>query len=356
MADGTGELQFIFRTRDVWEAMYRDCAAAEKSIDMEQYIFLNDEAGNRFLKLFADKARAGVKVRIVLDGVGSILLDKAPVEEIRKAGGIVHFYHRVRWKRLLAPLRLLPRTHVKTLVVDEKIAHTGSACIRGVMKDWHEMHVRFTGKPVEAVVAEQNRLWDSICNGAGRPHQPQGEKDLQYFVSEPHFGASFAYNEIIRRIKGAKKHIRIVTPYFMPPRRLRKALEKAKARGVRVDILKSDKTDVPVADAVARIYIPRLLQKGLNLYLFEDAVLHAKYVLVDHDWALIGSVNMDYLSLTRNREASFVLRERQDIETLWDKSEEYVQASRRVDFAYWREIPYLYKLAGRIGWYAREIL
>jgi cardiolipin synthase len=349
--------EFFFRAEAAWEAMYVDCKDAKKSIWVEQYILLNDRAGRRFLDVFAEKAQEGVEVRVVLDGIGSRALAKDPVaEKLRQAGVKLRFYHAVGWRKFLHPLRCLPRTHVKTLLVDDRVAWTGSACFREEMRSWHELGARFTGPAVEAVRAEQERFWRSLLRGKSAPEKRPGKGPLEYFVSEPHFGTSYIYRELVRRIDAAKSHIRVAAPYFMPPRRLRKALERAAARGVRVDVLLSAKTDVKLADCVSRVYIPRLLQKGVRLYLHQDGVLHAKFVLVDGLFAAVGSVNLDYLSLTRNREASLILQGYDDVRHLWEYSNGYIRRARRIDLAWWRGLPYIDKLVGRIGWYAREIL
>lgn len=356
--DGTS-LEFHFRTQEAWDAMYRDCLNARESIEMEQYILMDDEAGGRFLDLFLEKARAGLRVRLVLDAIGSRgILWNRKIDALRQAGGEVRFFNLPRWRRLLFPSRWLPRTHVKTLLVDGKIAYTGSACMWHLMHEWHDLHLRVTGPVVEQVREDLSRLWlrwrHKWRSRLTQPPPPQGL--YRYVVSEPHLGTSPFYKELLKKIKGAKQRIRIVTPYFLPPRRLRRALEHAAARGVKVEVIMSHATDVPLADYTSRVYFPRLLERGLALYLFPDTVLHAKYMMIDGDWASVGSVNIDYLSLTKNREASLVIADRDVIGHLWDKSAEYLARCTAVSHEHVKNIPAYGRIAGYIGQYMKEVL
>src|SRR5688500_15145462 len=116
------QLQLFTRTYEAWQAMYQDCLDARNSIEFEQYIIRNDETGNRFLKLFAEKAEQGVRVHLLFDRVGSRQVFSLPViENIRKYGGQVVFYNPIGWINILTPLTWFPRNHVKALLVDSSI-------------------------------------------------------------------------------------------------------------------------------------------------------------------------------------------------------------------------------------------
>lgn len=344
-------IEFYFRTADAWNAMYADCTAATRSIHIEQYIFKNDDAGGRFLQLFAEKARAGVEVRLMLDALGSrCLLDDPLIDDIRTAGGLVHFYHDLGPRRIFFPSRWVPRTHVKTILIDNAVAYTGSACFNNLMRDWHDLHTRFTGRAVMQVSDESARIWARMLDGKRLVIDHTGEEKypIRYALSQPSFGTSKAYREILTRINNAKKRVRVATPYFLPPRRLRRALMKAARGGVNVEILMSAKTDVSWADWAARTYFRLLMRSGVKIALHQDSVLHAKYVLVDNDWATVGSVNIDYLSLKKNREASLVITDHDALELLWDKSGEYLRAAVPVDGNFWEKMPWPQKFFGRV--------
>jgi len=331
--------------------MYADCEAATRSIYVEQYIFQNDDAGGRFLHLFLEKAKAGVTVRLLLDAVGSRCLKDDPlIAELRSAGGLVHFYHDLGHGHIFFPSRWVPRTHVKMMLVDETVAYTGGTCFRETMRDWHDLHARFTGLVVRQVYEESARIWARLRGGKQAAIVREGqEKDtIRYMMSQPRFGTSPIYREILEKVSGANQRVRVATPYFLPPRRLRRALMKAARRGVTVEILMSAKTDVPWADWAARTYFHRLMKAGVKIVLHHDSVLHAKYVLVDNDWATVGSVNIDYLSLKKNREASLVITDADALGLLWEKSGEYVRAATPVENNFWEKMPWPQKFFGQV--------
>jgi cardiolipin synthase A/B len=348
---------FYPRTSQAWDAMYDDCAAATKSIEFEQYIIMNDAVGRRFLELFRDKARAGVRVRLLLDCVGCRSIRVHPlVDEIRAAGGAVNFYNALGWNHLFFPASWYPRSHIKTLLVDGQIAHTGSVCLWGMMRDWHDLQLRVTGAPTAWVRHHFAHTWKCLGEECAEFPEPEAQDAVRYLVSEPHLRPSGIYRELLEAIRGARERIRIVTPYFVPPRRLRRALRKAAQRNVRVEILTSARTDVPLADHASRYSFAGLLRNGLKIYLYPHEVLHAKYAMIDRDWAMVGSINMDYLSLLKNREAAIVFKHSDAIDRMWALSDGYVRDSRQADMEYCRAIPLPHRIAGYLAYQIRWML
>lgn len=353
------DMKFYYRTSDIWDAMYADCEAARTSIEFEQYIIMDDGAGRRFLELFAQKAAQGVKVRLMFDGVGSRgLLISPHLDRIRKAGGEIHFFNPLHSGRAFNPRRWLPRSHVKTMLIDGRIAHTGSACLWEVMEHWHELHCRFTGAGVSDVANHFASIWEAEEKDErihGTNPQDMNAK-AAYAVSAPALRMNPIYRHLLAQIKAAKSSVRLVTPYFLPPHRLRRALIKAARRGVKVEIIMSAKTDVPLADHVSHSYFPGLLRHGIRLYLYPYQVLHAKYAIIDEAWATVGSTNMDYLSLLRNREANLIIREHEALVDLRAASDKYLRDARQADMQFVRSIPWTQRLAGYLGRCMKEVL
>lgn len=358
-AETGGTFQFYYRNSDIWDVMYADCKSARKSIEFEQYIMMDDYAGHRFLQLFADKARQGVRVRLMFDGVGSRgLLVNSLLDDIRRAGGEVCFYNSLLSRRAFMPSRWLPRSHVKTLLIDGEVAHTGSACMWEIMEHWHEMHCRFTGPAVADVVAHFSSIWESRDKNETIRHTPRPDTraDAAYAVSHPALRINPIYRELLQQIALANKSIRLVTPYFLPPNRLRRALIRAARRGVKVEILVSAKTDVPLADHVSHSYFPGLLRRKIGIFLYPYQVLHAKYAIIDETWATIGSTNMDYLSLMHNREANLIIRVPHVLHELRAASDNYMRDAIQVDFKYCRDIPFADRLSGYLGRFMKGVL
>lgn len=359
LKDSNDDIRFYYRTSEIWDAMYADCAAAQASIEFEQYIIMDDGAGRRFLELFARKAAQGVKVRLLFDGVGSRgILFSPHLDKIRKAGGEIHFYNPLHSHRAFNPRRWLPRSHVKTLLVDGRIAHTGSACLWEVMKHWHELHCRFTGDGAQDVARHFERLWKAEEKDEKvRGNDPADMNAATgYAVSAPALHMNPIYKQLLSKIKAAKTSVRLVTPYFLPPHRLRRALIKAAKRGVNVEILMSAKTDVPLADHVSHSYFPGLLRHGIKIFLYPYQVLHAKYAIIDDTWATVGSTNMDYLSLLKNREANLIIRDHAALLELRAGSDAYMRDARQADMNYVHSIPLLQRITGYLGRCMKEML
>jgi len=345
---------FYYKTSDAWDAMYEDCREAKISIQFEQYILMDDEAGKRFYDLFAEKAKSGVKIRLLLDSIGSRGVDSSYlIKRIHDAGGEVTFYNPMTILNLFVPSSWYPRNHAKTLLVDGKIGYIGSACIQQEMADWYDLHMRFTGDLA-------GDLKDAFDQPVHRTvYNPPAEilsKPFRYAVSFPHLGRNPFYRDLLKAIKTAEKSVYLVTPYFLPPWRLRRALFKAKRRGVDVRVMMSEKTDAPIADYVSRTYFLKFLRRRVRLFLYRDNMLHAKYVIIDDNWATIGSSNMDYLSLLSNREANVIIRDAATVKIMKDHCEEALATCQEVTFQFCRDIPLTHRIMGWLGRPIKRIL
>ena len=306
----------LFTTaRAVWENLYADCQAAEKSIEFEQYIIRDDAIGIRFLNLFAAKALQGVRVRLLLDRVGSRRVYHAlQLETIKRHGGEVIFYNPVTWFDIVRPAQWFPRNHAKAVLIDSRVAYVGSACFADYMGEWRELHARLTGA---SVVEIERNFAKTRSHGGSRRRISPGllARKLRYQVVHPS-APNPVYNELLSRIAGAEKTILLATPYFMPPGRLRRALYSAVKRGVDVRIIVSAESDVPLAAMVSSSYFPDYIRHGIRILSYRGTVFHAKFAVIDDEWAMLGSTNMDYLSLLRNRESNIIMSEGQAISAL----------------------------------------
>jgi len=306
-------MEFHLTTAEAWAVMTEACEQAKVSIDFEQYIVKADDVGQDFLRLLARKASEGLHVRIILDAFGSRAIGKTSViAELQSAGAEVAFYHRLRPAELFKPLSWLPRTHAKLLHVDETVTYLGSMCLAEYMRSWRDTMVRLEDGLAEAARRDFDTLWhdleDGRLDGDGAETIVRA-MDACYVSQNPKGGHYPLYKALVSAVDGAKHEICIATPYFFPPRRLREALTRAKARGVRIVLLLSHETDVAVADRVTRALLPVWRSKGYEILLYQRSVLHAKYAIIDGEWATLGSCNFDYLSLCRNREANIILRD-----------------------------------------------
>ncbi len=354
--EGTG-IRFHTHTSEIWDSMYRDCLAASLSIDFEQYILRDDEAGHRFLKLFAEKAEQGVKIRLLLDTVGSRGLQSSPlVETIRRNGGEVRFFNSITWLKVLMPFEWFPRDHSKTMLIDSSIVYIGSACMAEHMRSWRDTQARLTGPLVRDIQSDFEIVWRLGRHFKNPPYRMDPGKKLRYASTQPRLRTSPIYRELLHEVKRSRSSVVLVTPYFLPPWHLRRALRGAVKRGVEVRIMLGEKTDIPVADYVSHSYFDGLLRDGFHVFLYGKTILHAKYAIIDGQWATIGSTNMDYLSLVRNREANLILRDPTVIARLQGHFDADMRECRTVDKRYWQDASFFYKTAGYMGRILRKFL
>ncbi|MDX2028521.1 MAG: phospholipase D-like domain-containing protein [Alphaproteobacteria bacterium] len=344
--------RFYLSPAAAWEAMYADCAAAKRSIELEQYILENDEIGQKFMKLFIEKAAQGLRVFIICDKFGSFSFRNSPlVQELRRRGGLFHFYHPVTIWNLLMPWSWFPRTHVKTLLIDSSITYVGGVCIAERMADWRDTQIRVTGPVAEQVRATFDSMEKAIRRRrpAKIPPFPRQGEDIRYLQNHPRQERHLLYNELMMALRGAKDYISISTGFFAPNRRFLRSLKAASRRGVQVTLLVPQFSDVLLADWTCLSYAAPLLRAGVRIFHYQPTVLHNKIVIVDDAWATIGSTNMDILSFFRNRESNLVITRRDIIAALKKDFVTDLQSSKELTQAALAELPLWKRLGGYMG-------
>lgn len=336
--------EFSFKAHEIWDSILTDCAQAQSSIEVEQYILMDDDAGRHFLSLLRDKAAQGVKIRLLLDSVGSRSLRGHPLlAELRQHGAKLQIYNRLGWGNLFTPNRWFPRNHAKALMVDARVFHVGSACMADYMSDWQEAHIRIEGEIIQNVEQDFQYKPEKADNG------------YRYLRSQPG-RRNPIYQEMLRCIGSAKRSVAIVTPYFMPPLLLKRAIGKAIRRGVDVHILVAARPDVAIAGIVGQTYFEKMRKMGVKIHLYDASMMHAKYVVVDDNWAMIGSANLDYLSMLRNREINLVIDQDSVVGKLAAHFDECVAQSQLVDETFWQRVSLPVKLLGYFGRLFKKVL
>jgi cardiolipin synthase len=299
-------------------AMLEAMKSAKHSINFETYIFASGDVGGKFVDAMAERARAGVQVRMIIDAVGSDGFRKADKKKLTDAGVKLETYHAVEWYNPWSSARLNNRTHRKLLIVDGQIGFTGGACFaddwNGTAQDathWHDLHYRATGPIVAQLQAAFNDNWmktsgEVLNNELHFPEQPTaGNMIAQTFKSGPDGGAESMELMFLLSLGAARKNIRIENPYFIPSPLTSKALQDAVGRGVTVQVIvPGPNVDNPMVKPVARSRWGELLKKGVQIYEYQPALLHCKLLVVDDLWVSVGSANLDNRSFRVNDEAN----------------------------------------------------
>lgn len=329
------DIEFFTKTTDLWDAMHADCCKAEKRIHFTQYMIYDDEIGCKFLDCFEERAKAGVKIDLLFDPIGSHMVrDVSYIDRIKMAGGKVRFYNDLKWWNIFTPLRWFPRNHSKLMYIDDNLTYVGGMCVADFMSDWCDLHAKITG---DLKNAEDVELMHSN-------EHPTRKSRRQ------------VYQKIIERIDNAKDYILMTTPYCVPPWGLLRAWRRAVKRGVKIKLIISDKTDNPIADYTAKFFLRRLFRTGLDIYFYEPSTLHAKLTVIDGNWATFGSTNLDYLSLCRNKEVNINIQRKDIIQKLETIFNDMLEDTRQASMDDWYDLSIWQKAAGICGRAIRRYL
>ena len=295
-----------------WQAMWDAIKEAQESVYLEMYIFKDDMPPFDFLNLLGEKAKQGVRVRVILDSFGSAGLSKEAVAGLREAGGQLFFFSRFFY-----------RMHRKILITDEGRVFIGGVNLSERFKFWNDLVVELTDQRIVARAVHSFARVYFDCGGRDplvldkNPKVHTGGRAHNWFVEHLPFRNKFKLKELYRsHISQAQKSIVLVTPYFAPKRWLVAALHHPVLRGVNVEVLVPKATDYFFTDRVNFYYMYKLTNLGINFYV-ESHMNHAKLMLLDEGEGMVGSNNLDFLSFDLNSEVGVFIKDAGAIEKLW---------------------------------------
>ena len=300
-------------------ALKRDLLSARQFIHLQYYIFEDDTIGKEIADILMERARAGVAVRVIYDHVGSLHVKNRFFKTMRQAGVDIQPFFKVTFPMLSS--RLNWRNHRKIVVIDGKVGYIGGMniadrYITGAPKfeSWRDVHVRLTGPAVVSLQYSFAVDW----NFMGQPLLEE-QCDKQYSVSADTAagiqtltsGPMDRWHNMAllfhRTICGARKHVYLQTPYFLPTESLLKALQNAALSGVDVRVMIPHRSDSMMLVYASRSYITECLQAGVKFYFYEAGMLHSKVLIIDDNFSTLGSTNFDYRSVEHNFEANMLV-------------------------------------------------
>ena len=309
------KVEALINGDQIFPAMLAAIREAKETITFETYIYWSESIGNEFSQALSERARAGVKVHLMLDFMGSMKMDNKLVDEMKKAGVQVQRYHKPVWWKLA---RMNNRTHRKLLVIDGKIGFTGGVGIadqwRGNAQDenhWRDSHFRVEGPVVGQIQAVFNDNWTKatgvVLDGPGYFPEltPKGTMPAQMFSSSPTGGSESMHLMYLMAITAARHTIDLSAAYFVPDDLTIRTLIAAAKRGVRVRLI----TPGPIIDsdlvkAASRDRWPELLDAGVQIAEYKPTMYHVKTLIVDNLLVSVGSTNFDNRSFSINDEAN----------------------------------------------------
>lgn len=344
-------LQPYFRGEDAFAAMLEAIAHAEQTVHLEIYIWRADQTGTHFRDALLERARAGIRVRVIYDALGSYSLEESFFKPLRAAGATVLPYAPlVPWRRNFGLNR---RDHQKILVVDDRVAFAGGLnltdqyiSVEAGGEGWYDTHARLEGLAVRDLAMLFRRTWIKSGGeryeepGPAKPALPDGAESVpavQVFSNVWMRSRSHMRQAYLRAIKRSERTISIMNAYFIPDRGLRKAFARAASRGVNVRVIVPSRSDVPTVGYATRRLYTRLLKSGVRIFEWPGAMMHAKTGVIDGIWSTIGSYNLDRRSFLHNLEVGLIVVDTSIGDTMQQRFEEACAISREIRLEEWEQ-------------------
>jgi cardiolipin synthase A/B len=300
--------------------LWRDILAAQETLNLQLYFSIPGVVADTMAMHLANRARAGVKVLLLLDAFGSQHLRGEWVNNLRDAGVDVQWLRPMRWYKMD---RLGTRSHVRAIIIDGRIGYTGGFGLAdywlgdGRREDqWRETNVRFTGPAVSALQAAFVAAWAEATGEliVGERFFPaanlseEGGVSAGLLFTTPTLGSTAAERFMAISIASARERLYVANSYFVPSDDFRRMLVDAARRGVDVRILTAGPaSDISSTRYAGRSYYEELMVAGVRIYEYTPTMMHAKTFVIDGMWSTIGSLNFDNRSLAFNDESNIVV-------------------------------------------------
>ena len=344
----SGNAVEVLRNGDeIFPAMLNAIQIAETSIDFLTFVYWTGDIADRFADALSNKAREGIKVRVLLDGYGAMPMDDQLIDEMERAGvEVVWFRPLLRWKIW----KVDNRTHRKILICDNNTAFTGGVGIAHQWEgnarnpnEWRDTHFKITGPAVWGLKSAFIENWveanDTLTNNllSSKTLTPVGNTAIQIIRSS----ASVRWSDIMllyqTLIKSAKEHIYLCTAYFnLNEVLVGELIERAK-EGVEIKILLPGKhIDKRISQIAGEDSFEPLIKNGIQIYYYQRTMMHAKVLLVDDDISCVGSANFNQRSMMKDDEINLIIRDKQVNKTLTEHYNEDLTHAEQVTRQRWK--------------------
>ncbi len=361
--------EFYKNTEDTWEAMKDALRQAERSIYLESYVFVDDEIGHAFVDILVERAQAGLDVKVVLDGIGSFWFSVSALRRLQAAGAKVLSFQSLAFKRIFKSFRrLFHRNHRKVLIIDRRVGFIGGVNVRKDFGHWLDVHVKIVGEDwVAPLVRSFAKIW---LHGGGVRHHvktllrhpirraKEQARHIKFVFTHPY--RRFKEHSAIRRVylnamRQAKQRVVIATPYFLPDKKLMAAMEKAIARGVTIDVITPLFSDIALITYAIHARIPTFHHMGITLHLL-GRMMHGKALVVDGNFGMVGSSNIDPRSFFYNHEADLSFTKKKMVSDLDGILRSWKKEAKLFDPQEWKARPIRNQILEQIGEWMSPIL
>ena len=358
-----------FHGSDYFNDLIHNINNAKNSIEIECYIFYQDDIGKKIITSLINAAKKGVKVRLIIDGYGSMAWNTQQLAELTEAGIEVKIFHPLPWrlslykrvnitkgyinKFLYLSSRINKRNHRKLYIVDKQIAWSGSINIsdshlKQNVDDsiWLDCGVKITGESVLELTDNFDEVW---------------KRNIPYTIENNHLPfrtnnniirRKYKNNELIHLIDSCKHKIWIISAYLAPSRRIVNALKRARSNGTDVKLIISHHSDVIFFPLISTTYYAELIRAGIEIYEHRKYIIHAKTIILD-DISFVGSSNLNHRSFLHDLELDIILTHAASIEKLNNKFIDLSNDSDIISQSKLKSLPWYYRMLGKIIWRIR---
>jgi len=342
------QFELLAETQTTIDRLIEDIHQAEKHVHLLFYIWRDDETGQRVMEALIAAEQRGVECRILVDAVGSRVFFRKQAARLRQQGVECHLVLPVNLFRRQAA-RFDMRNHRKIAVIDGRIGYTGSQNIvnadYGTKKiAWHDLMLRVTGPIVLQLQSVFCTDWNAATHQEldrkiifPAPQEDESNCVLETFPSGPTYETQNLQRLIVAGIYHATEEVIITTPYFVPDEALLQAIEVARLRGVRILLVLPERSDQILVSAAQRSYYQFLLERGVEIHLFQPGLLHSKTLTIDKQFALVGTSNMDIRSFVLNLELNLILFDTRATQPILQQQLLYLAQSRPLKLSEWEQ-------------------
>ena len=331
---------------DKFESLFRDIANAQKYIHLQYYIIEDDELGCRLKDCLIERAKAGVKIRVIYDHIGSLRVKKCFFRQMQEAGVEVYPFFRVAFPPFAT--RINWRNHRKICVIDGKIGYVGGMNVAnryvngGNFARWRDTHMRVSGSGVAALQYSFAVDWSFMGHELLEVpvnFEISADEDaagMQLLTSGPTSEWSNISMLMLKAIGNAKKRVYIQTPYFLPTDSMLRALQAAALAKVDVRVMIPRYSDSAILTYASYSYVLECLRAGIKIYLYNGGMLHSKTMMIDEDFSSIGSANIDFRSFEHNFESTMFIYSRESNAELVGQFMDDLSYSERINLSAWK--------------------
>lgn len=335
---------------EIFPSMLKAIGMAKKTITFETFIYWEGKIGKEFSHALSEKARSGVRVHVMLDWVGSKRMEQVNIDEMKKSGVMVEYYHPLRWYNVT---RINNRTHRKILVIDGRIGFTGGVGIADEWSGdaekpnhWRDSHFRVEGPVVAQLQSAFMDNWNSVNPEVlhGEDYFPSipsdGKSIAQVFKSSPEEGSGSVRLMYLYSIAHAQKSILIANAYFVPDSHVRQLLIDAAKRGVKIEVIvPGEKIDTQITRKASMATWGEMLEAGIRIFQYQPTMFHCKYMIVDNVWVSVGSTNIDNRSFRLNDESNLNIIDPEWANEMVSVFNDDQKASHETTLEDWRKRP-----------------